>query len=430
MKRIHWLIPHQLAWAGRVKSPFVSDEARGPGKRKSLWLSLPLHLALVAGICSCAGPRHQYWIGYSDKRCDDPRGQFYNGRTQRAMIVRADGTDRHEVGTSLIRDENSWTQFVRWWPDGRVVLSAAWESPENADWEHEHKTFRFDKGGWLTDVCLVDVDTGKILNLSAVERISHWNAGMSPWPGDNARVSFVAMVDGASRPFIMGLDGRNKRQLVSGEGKFVYGVQLSPDGRRMAYLLEYKLYLSDADGSNARRVDLDREHEFQFAPAWSPDGRWLEFLAGKHYDCHPYLVSADGARLRKLADRGGYPGVIEVLDYPDFHSDSSDVPVWSPDSRWLYYTAKVGEAVELMRVSPEGQVQQLTHSKSGSLHYHPQVSPDGRLVVFGSTRDGARALYVADADGGHIKAVTVPQRGRAQMWANWRMDVPVAKNSR
>jgi hypothetical protein len=35
--------------------------------------------------------RHPYWIGYSDSRIDDPRGQFYNGRTKRAIAAPIEG---------------------------------------------------------------------------------------------------------------------------------------------------------------------------------------------------------------------------------------------------------------------------------------------------------------------------------------------------
>ncbi|MBI3408595.1 MAG: PD40 domain-containing protein [Planctomycetes bacterium] len=34
-------------------------------------------------------------------------------------------------------------------------------------------------------------------------------------------------------------------------------------------------------------------------------------------------------------------------DVPDIHGGSSDQPAWSPDGKWIYYTAKVGESVEL-----------------------------------------------------------------------------------
>lgn len=103
-----------------------------------------------------APSRAHYLIGYTDMRCDDPRGQFYNWRTSRAMIVRADGSARREIGSSAIANENSWTSFVRWWPDGRAVINTACESPENYAWEKEHRTFRMTEGNWLTDGCLVD----------------------------------------------------------------------------------------------------------------------------------------------------------------------------------------------------------------------------------------------------------------------------------
>ena len=108
------------------------------------------------------------------------------------------------------------------------------------------------------------------------------------------------------------------------------------------------------------------------------------------------------------------------LDVPDYHEGSSDLPCWSPDSKWIYYTAKVGEAVELMRVSLDGKVEQLTRSAPGVLHYHPKVSADGRQVVFGATRDGVRQLWVARADGSEARKITSLKKGQAAMWARWQ----------
>ena len=102
------------------------------------------------------------------------------------------------------------------------------------------------------------------------------------------------------------------------------------------------------------------------------------------------MVRADGDGLKKLADRGGYRGVIEFLDVPDFHGGSSDVPAWAADGRSVFYTAQVGRSVELMRVTLDGKAERLTESPAGTLHYHPQPSPDGTALAYGSKRDGVR----------------------------------------
>ena len=390
------------------------------------YMAAVLCLSALVLTSGCQSPsallaqRSHYMVGYTDSRCDDPRGQYYNGLTRRAMVVRADGSERRAIGQLLVTREYQAATITGWWPDGRAILNVGYKSPEIGAWETQNKTFAKTTDGQESDCFLVDIGTGQAVNLTAVERVSPVNRGLAPWPADPSRATFLASVDGKRRPFTMKLDGTDKRQVSSSSDNFIYGLSPSPDGRRSAYIINYKLYLADADGTNARRVDEDPKHEFQFIPIWSPDSQWLMFLAGEHYNCHPHLVRADGTGLRKLADRGGYRGVIQTLDYPDFHSDSSDLPVWSPDSRWVYYTSKVGQAVELMRASLEGEVQQLTRSKPGVLNYQPKTSPDGKLVVFGSTRDGARALYVANADGRAVRAITLPVKGRSQMHPHWR----------
>ena len=159
---------------------------------------------------------------------------------------------------------------------------------------------------------------------------------------------------------------------------------------------------------------------FNFVPQWSPDGEWLMFVSGEHYDCHPYLVRKDGTGIRKVADRGGYRGVVERLKHPDFHSESSDVPVWSPDSRHLFFTAKVADSIELMRVDLHGHVSPLTRSPPGTRHYHPAVSPDGKWILFGSDRSGTMQLYVATIDGENPRPITNVPASHCAMHGHWQ----------
>lgn len=363
--------------------------------------------------------RPSCWIGYSDMQCNDSRGQFYNWRTFNAMIVRADDlSQRRIVAPELSKDENTWTQFAGWSPDGKTaVLGQLWEDPAHYAAERKEQGF-LHQSGWRGDICLVDLATGKTEIPSAVERVSSYNSGLFFWPGNPNLLGFTALINGQSHPFSMNRDGTHKKDLTTGAAGFTYGYTASPDGKRIAYHKNYQVFLADADGGNA--VHVKTGDVFHFGPLWSPDGKWLTFLAGTHGKCDIVIVGADASNPRKIAGRGGYVGWVELIDTPDFHSASSDIPTWGMDSKWIYYTAQVGQSVELMRVDLSGKIEQLTKTHAGAMHYHPHLSPDGEWVALGSTRDFARALYICRADGSEFTAITQPTPGRAQLHPHWQ----------
>lgn len=358
-------------------------------------------------------------IGYTHLRTNLHGGRQANITTMRAMTVRADGTERRAIAEDLSREPNTWTQFAGWSPDGRLgIVGRGWESPENAKWEEEHQTFRFTPEAWLMDTFLVDHTTGKATNVTAVDRVSFYNGGLFFWPGNDQKLGFTALIDGNSHPFSMDLDGHNKRDLTSGANEFTYGFNASKDGKRIAYHKNYQVYLANADGSDAKQVQTG--HPFNFVPQWSPDGQWVLFVSGEHYNCHPHLVKANGTGLKKLADRAGYKGVIDFLDVADYHHGSSDVPQWSVDGQSVFYTAQVGKNVELFQITLDGKADQLTRTADGTLHYHPQPSPDGKFVAYGSKRDGVRQLYVMRLSDRSETRITHLDVGSAALWAHWQ----------
>lgn len=358
-------------------------------------------------------------LGYTELRTDLPGGRHANVRTMRAAVVRVDGTGRRLLADDLAHDQDSWTQFAGWSPDGTTaILGRGWQSPENARWEEEHRTFRFTPKGWLYDSYLMDLTTGRTVNVTAVDRVSFYNAGLFFWPNDPNTLGFTALIDGTMHPFRMGRDGRHKVDLTRASKEFAYGFTSSRDGRRIAYHKNYQVYLADADGSNVRHVRTGQP--FDFGPTWSPDGQWVLFLSGRHGDCHPTVVRADGTGLKKLADRQGYKGSVEFLDVYDFHEGSSDTPAWSADGRSVHFTARVGTSVELFEVTLEGKVTRLTTSPEGTLHYHPQPSADGMWLAYGSKRDGVRDLYALRLSDRVEARITRLTRGHAAMWPHWQ----------
>jgi len=357
-------------------------------------------------------------IGYTQLQTSLEGGRHANVRTMRAAVVRIDGTGGRLLAAEIADDPDSWTQFAGWSPDGgTAIVGRGWQSLENAKWEEEHKSFRHVQGGWLLDSYLVNMETGKWTNVTAVGRVSFYNS-INFWPGDTTKLGLTALVGGASKPFRMDLDGRNKQDLNKDSSGFVYGLNASRDGTRIAYHENYQVYLAEADGS--RRIHVNTRNPFNFGPTWSPDGEWVLFVSGEHYNCHPHLVRADGTGLKKVADRGGYRGVTEFLDVPDFHGGSSDTPTWSVDGKSFFYTAKVGPNVELFQSTLDGRSNQLTTSPAGTTHYHPKPSPDGQFLLYGSRRDGVRQILIMNLANRRERQLTDLRKGHGAMWPHWQ----------
>ena len=116
--------------------------------------------------------------------------------------------------------------------------------------------------------------------------------------------------------------------------------------------------------------------------------------------------------------------MIEFLDVFDFHHGSSDTPVWSTDGASIFYTAQVGKSVELFQATLDGKRTQLTKSADGVLHYHPQPSPDGKSITYGSKREGIRQLFVMRLADRAETRITNLKAGHAAMWPHWQPVAP------
>jgi eukaryotic-like serine/threonine-protein kinase len=148
-------------------------------------------------------------------------------------------------------------------------------------------------------------------------------------------------------------------------------------------------------------------------PVWSPDGRWVAFSA---------FAGGRRAILRKLASGAGgidtlYGGVTSFADPVD----------WSPDGRELVFRdLSPGTGEDLWRLPLAGDRRPLP-----LLHgpYHEEdghISPDGRWLAFRSNESGRSELYVQSYPVADAK-VRVSTDGSAQIRSPfglpyWRRD--------
>ena len=99
---------------------------------------------------------------------------------------------------------------------------------------------------------------------------------------------------------------------------------------------------------------------------WSPDGKWLTYTAGRNDIYNIYKIPADGSGPEiKLTDEN-------TLD------DGSE---YSPDGKYIYFNSSRTGSMELWRMHPDGSHQeQLTDDDLQN--WFPHISPDGKWIVF------------------------------------------------
>ena len=180
--------------------------------------------------------------------------------------------------------------------------------------------------------------------------------------------------------------------------KRIYGVQLSPDGRKVAYVLrsldekELKfttdIYIADVKTGESMQVTYNLKNDS--SPRWSPDGSKIAFFSNREKRNQIWIISTTGGeayQLTKLKD--GASGSIR----------------WSPDGeKIVFFTPReltkeekkakeekrdeivVDETMRLNQLAvidvDSGDVQRLTDGKtyvSG-----PSWSPDGKKIAFAS----------------------------------------------
>ena len=144
---------------------------------------------------------------------------------------------------------------------------------------------------------------------------------------------------------------------------------------------------------------------------FSSSGRQIIFQRQQHVDqgCdQEYIINVDGSGLRRVSNGLGrttcgyfYDGDRRVLYSSTFRYDSACPP--RPD-RSMGYVWPLGH-FEIYTSRLDGSdLRQLTNN--GAYNAESTVSPDGKRIIFTSTRDGDLELYTMNLDGGDVRRIT------------------------
>jgi dipeptidyl aminopeptidase/acylaminoacyl peptidase len=221
--------------------------------------------------------------------------------------------------------------------------------------------------------------------------------------------------------------------------RFLREIALSPDASRVAYTIEWmhrkknkyfsNLYVITDDGDQRQYIRGEKNIR---KPRWSPDGKLISFILRDKEEENLWVIPSDGGEAYAITDTKGFFGNYTwapdskhiICEFTVKKEDKERIPEKGKPP--LYHHIKnmwykldgrgflPEEKQHIWKVNVKsGRMRQLTFGRNGD--EHPDVSPDGRFVVFSSNRNKNfeermqyDELYAVGVDGGKERRIKTP----------------------
>jgi Tol biopolymer transport system component len=260
-------------------------------------------------------------------------------------------------------------------------------------------------------------------------------------------MAFFSYYENEDRLMIANADGMGERQLAARHGdEFFYNqsfsrVSWSPDGKTLASPVgnlaeNYMSVVTISVESGALKFFTGQRWQTVEQVAWLIDGSGLLVTAQERgadpFTFNIWQVSYPAGEARKITtDLNSYrtisltsegslltavqaQGTANIWVMPAFDvaratqitqgTNLNGPHSWTPDGK-LVYTSNAAGSFDLYLIDPRGgNPKQLT--ANSRINGFPSVSPDGRYIVFVSTRTGAPHIWRIDSNGENPKQLT------------------------
>jgi TolB protein len=194
---------------------------------------------------------------------------------------------------------------------------------------------------------------------------------------------------------VTGID-RQIRSCIPGVECDWFDLDWSPDGSRLAYVTEGRIWTIRRDGSDHRWLPTGSSGDAS-SPSWSPDGHWIAYALrpAPHETAAVFRARPDGS------DR-----VVLI--------DGASEPAWSPDGRRIALASRCG-GIKLITPTGHDVTPGVTACRKIGVSGLPVWSLDGeRLAIVGhrgNTISSRPGVYLVDTTGRNLRLLTSRTNG-------------------
>jgi TolB protein len=295
-----------------------------------------------------------------------------------------------------------------------------------------------------------DLQVRKFAHQFADEIISKLSGGL---PGiASTQIAFVSSRSGSKEIWVMDYDGTNQHQLTSLKS-ISLTPRWSPDASRIAFtcfapasgVISAQICMYSMD--TGKLVSFPRFRGTNTTPAWSPDGTQVVFSSSMLGNPELFVSDINGGRPKRLtnangaslspswnpktgqsiafvSDRGGFPQLYIMnsdgtstikLDLPDMGYVID--PAWTPNGQLLAFSWRRPNGNYDIYLMDPATLQLVELTRDQGRNERPSWAPDGRHIVFESTRGGTRQIWSMVADGSQPHQLTATGHNESPNWS-------------
>ena len=205
------------------------------------------------------------------------------------------------------------------------------------------------------------------------------------------KLAMMANVNGLSQVFVLSSDGSDWRMVSDGVHAANWP-SLSPDGRRVAYAVNYDgngydfdIVVVDIVDGEVHRLTSDTFDEQH--PIWSPDGSQIAFESDRDRSAigvmDIFVMNADGSKARRVLGTTG----------------AGSLNGWSVDGKEIYYTS-LQSAIGQNQTNEILAAGNLVSGQTHTILSLPQRARGGTQAAV--SPDGQQVAYVKDTETGSV----------------------------